>query len=52
MRVLTWQWGRRGAGPRFAALLHAAFGRLPATEAMLSLSAEAEILAAADAPDC
>ena len=52
MRILTWQWGRRGAGPRFAALLHAALGRLPATESVLSLSAEAEILGAADAPDC
>ncbi|HQT74178.1 MAG: glycosyl transferase family 1 [Acidiphilium sp. 37-67-22] len=52
MRILTWQWGRRGAGPRFAALLHTALGRLPATESVLSLSAEAEILGAADAPDC
>ena len=27
MRVLVWQWGRRGAGPRYAAELARAFGR-------------------------
>jgi glycosyltransferase involved in cell wall biosynthesis len=52
MRLLTWHWGRRGAGPRFAALLHAALGRLSEIEPLLSLSAEAEILRTADAPDC
>lgn len=52
MRVLVWHWGRRGAGPRFAALLATALDRLPCTEGRLSLSAEAEILGATDAPAC
>jgi glycosyltransferase involved in cell wall biosynthesis len=44
MRVLVWQWGRRGAGPRFAAGLAAAFDRLPGVAGMLSLSRQAEIV--------
>jgi glycosyltransferase involved in cell wall biosynthesis len=52
MRVLIWQWGRRGAGPRFAAALKAGFQRLPGMEAMLSMSSQAELLQAADAPVC
>lgn len=45
MRVLVWQWGRRGAGPRFAASLADAIDQLPGAEALLSLSNGAEILA-------
>jgi hypothetical protein len=42
MRILVWQWGRRGAAPRVAAELAAAFGRLAGSEAVLSLSRQAE----------
>ncbi|HEX7390310.1 MAG TPA: glycosyltransferase [Acidiphilium sp.] len=52
MKVLVWHWGRRGAGPRFAALLSQALSRLPDTEAPLSLSAEAEILGMENPPAC
>jgi glycosyltransferase involved in cell wall biosynthesis len=50
MRVLVWQWGRRGAGPRFAAELVRAFDAVPGAEALLSLSSAAELLAAPDRP--
>jgi len=43
MRVLVWQWGRRGAGPRFAAELARNFAAVPETEMLLSLAAGAEI---------
>jgi glycosyltransferase involved in cell wall biosynthesis len=50
MRVLVWQWGRRGAGPRFAACLAAALrGTMEVT---LSLSRDAEIVRGAEAPAC
>jgi glycosyltransferase involved in cell wall biosynthesis len=52
MRVLVWQWGRRGAGPRFAAALADGLRLVPGTQAVLSLSAGAEILRGPDAPDC
>ncbi len=52
MRVLVWQWGRRGAGPRIAAALARGLDGLPDTEALLALSAGAEILCAPDAPRC
>jgi glycosyltransferase involved in cell wall biosynthesis len=52
VRVLVWQWGRRGAGPRFAAELRFAFRTVPGTEALLSLSSTAELLALPDPPHC
>ena len=52
MRVLVWHWGRFGAGPRFAAELAAGLRRLPGTEALLSLSAQAELLQGAAPPVC
>jgi len=52
MRVLVWQWGRRGAGPRFAAELARHFAAVPDTEALLSLSARAEILRSTAPPTC
>src|ERR1700721_2031261 len=52
MRVLVWQWGRRGAGPRFAAALADGLRLVPGTEAVLSLSTGAEILRGPDPPDC
>jgi len=45
VRVLIWQWGRRGAGPRFAASLADAIDHVQGAEALLSLSNGAEILA-------
>jgi glycosyltransferase involved in cell wall biosynthesis len=51
-RVLVWQWGRRGAGPRFAAELSAALRAVPLTHAALSLSAQAELLREPDGPVC
>lgn len=52
MKVLVWQWGRRGAGPRYATHLAEAFAALPDTEALLSLARDAEILRSPDAPHC
>ncbi|WP_419913041.1 glycosyltransferase family 4 protein [Hoeflea sp.] len=43
-RLLVWQWGRRGAGPRFAAELAEAFERT-GHEPVLSLSQRAESFA-------
>jgi glycosyltransferase involved in cell wall biosynthesis len=52
MRVLVWQWGRFGAGPRVAVDFASAFNALPGTDAVLSLSAAAEILHGAQRPRC
>ena len=52
MRLLVWQWGRRGAGPLYAAGLAASLRTLPGTAAILSLSTGAEIMLGADPPDC
>jgi glycosyltransferase involved in cell wall biosynthesis len=52
VKVLVWQWGRRGGGPRFAACLARGLSELPGTEAMLALSSGAEILRTPDAPHC
>ncbi len=52
MKILVWQWGRRGGGPRFAACLAQGFAALPGIEAMLALSAGAEMMRAPDAPRC
>lgn len=52
MRILVWQWGRRGAGPRFAMHLAQGLAALPETESILSLAADAELLGADDAPAC
>jgi glycosyltransferase involved in cell wall biosynthesis len=52
MRILVWQWGKFGAGPRVAADFAALFNTLPGTDAALSLSARAEILAGPHRPRC
>jgi glycosyltransferase involved in cell wall biosynthesis len=52
MKVLVWQWGRRGAGPRFAACLADALRGRPGIDVGLSLCRDAEIMAGADAPSC
>jgi glycosyltransferase involved in cell wall biosynthesis len=52
MRVLVWQWGRFGAMPRVAMLLTEALRTLPGTEAILSLSTNAELLDTTEPPNC
>ena len=44
MRVLVWQWGRFGAGPRFAFELAGALSRLCGQETLLSLAEGSELL--------
>ncbi len=50
IRVLVWQWGRRGAGPLVAAALARELAAVPGVETLLSLSTGAELLALPDAP--
>jgi len=50
MKVLVWQWGRRGAGPLMAVALSRALAELPGTEVVLSLSTTAELLTLPGAP--
>jgi glycosyltransferase involved in cell wall biosynthesis len=52
MKVLVWQWGRRGAGPLIAVHLTDALRTLPGTEAFLSLPTSAEVLNSREAPAC
>lgn len=52
MRVLVWQWGRRGAGPRYAAELVRAFNQVQDVAALLSLSERAELLQTRTPPSC
>jgi glycosyltransferase involved in cell wall biosynthesis len=52
MRVLVWQWGRRGAGPRYGADLAAALNTVPGCTGLLSLSEQAEILCGNSPPAC
>jgi len=42
----VWQWGRRGAGPRYAAELAQALRDVPGVEPVLSLSRQAELVQA------
>ncbi len=52
MKILVWQWGRRGAGPRYAAELAASLRALPGVQSVLSLSAQSELLAQPEPPPC
>lgn len=52
LRVLVWQWGRRGAGPRVAVDLAVALGTLPGMTGLLSLSTQSEQMNGASPPDC
>ena len=52
MKVFVWQWGRRGAGPRFGACLADALRSRPGMEVTLSLCQDAEILAGPNPPLC
>lgn len=51
MRLLVWQWGRRGAGPRYALELARALRQVPGVTVVLSLSQGAEIMAGG-LPEC
>jgi glycosyltransferase involved in cell wall biosynthesis len=52
MRILVWQWGRFGAGPRVAVDFATGFNALPGTDAVLSLSTDAELLHGKQRPRC
>jgi glycosyltransferase involved in cell wall biosynthesis len=52
MKILVWQWGRFGAGPRFAVCLANALRDRPGIEVTLSLSQDAEIMTGPAAPQC
>ena len=52
MRILVWQWGRRGAGPRVATELATSLRQVPGQQVFLSLSTRAEILASRDGMPC
>ena len=52
MKVLVWQWGRRGAGPRFGACLAEALRGRPGIHVTLSLCVDAEIMAGPNPPHC
>jgi glycosyltransferase involved in cell wall biosynthesis len=52
MRVLIWQWGRSGSGPRLATLLAEGMRSVSGTKVVLSLSTGAEILRSATPPEC
>jgi glycosyltransferase involved in cell wall biosynthesis len=52
LRVVVWQWGRYGAGPRLAALLAEGLQALGGIESILSLSSAAEILQNPNGPRC
>ncbi len=44
LRVLVWQWGRRGAGPRFALELAGGLRHVENVVSMLSLSRQSELM--------
>ncbi len=44
MKLLIWQWGRRGAGPRYALELARGLRAVPGVSVVLSLSTNAEIM--------
>lgn len=50
MRVLVWQWGRRGAGPRVAVTLAQYLAEIPGMTVLLSLSTGAELLQTSTPP--
>ncbi|MBV9653504.1 MAG: glycosyltransferase family 4 protein [Acetobacteraceae bacterium] len=52
MKILVWQWGKRGAGPRFAVELAESLRLAAGTSVLLSLSTDAEIMAGGEAPLC
>lgn len=52
MKLLVWQWGRRGGGPRYAIELAEALRTRPGIELFLSLSVHSEVLRGPAPPRC
>ena len=52
LRILVWQWGRRGGAPRCTVDLARAMNRVPGVTGLLSLSAQSELMQAPVPPDC
>lgn len=52
MRLLVWQWGRFGAGPRLGVDFAASLGAVRGVTTLLSLSRQAEIMGADLPPHC
>jgi glycosyltransferase involved in cell wall biosynthesis len=52
VKILVWQWGRRGAGPRFGACLAEALRDRPGIDVALSLCRDAEIMTGPNPPVC
>ncbi len=52
MKILVWQWGRVGGGPRYGAELADSLRGVPGCEIVLSLSSYAEILRGPTPPVC
>lgn len=52
VRVLVWQWGRFGAGPKIAAAMAEGLRTLPGVDVALSLSRQAEIMTGHAPPAC
>jgi glycosyltransferase involved in cell wall biosynthesis len=52
MNILVWQWGRRGAGPRFATCVAEALRDRPGVTVALSLCRESEIMRGPTPPQC
>ena len=52
MRVIVWQWGRFGAGPRLAVSLAEGLRALGGVESVLSLSTGAEVMHGLDGANC
>ncbi len=52
MKILVWQWGRFGAGPRIAVDYAAGFNAVPGVSALVSLSRQSEILLSGPAVNC
>jgi glycosyltransferase involved in cell wall biosynthesis len=52
MKVLVWQWGRFGAGPRTGVDFAMGLNGVPGVSAALSLSRQAEIMRGSDPPYC
>jgi glycosyltransferase involved in cell wall biosynthesis len=51
-RILVWQWGRHGAGPRFAMELATSLDAVEGVVGLLSLSTQSEQMQGQDRPDC
>jgi glycosyltransferase involved in cell wall biosynthesis len=52
VKILVWQWGRFGAGPRLGVDFATALGQVPGVQTSLSLSSNAEIMSAVPAVHC